>query len=79
MKCLICGESSAGIDSEGDYEERACPRCGHYRISSAALLLMKAHGWRFDVELTRKWITEHQGTGFIPTIDSNHANRLIDV
>jgi hypothetical protein len=79
MNCLICGDPATEIDSDGDYQERACARCGHYRISGTALVLMKAHGWHFDVELTRKWITEHQGTGIIPTIDPNHAARLIDV
>jgi len=79
MKCLICGEPTSGVDTEGDHEERVCPACGHYRISGSALVLMKAHGWHFDVELTRKWITEHQATGIIPTIDSHQAGRLIDV
>jgi hypothetical protein len=79
MTCLICGESAAVIETDGEYEERTCPTCGHCRITGAALVLMKTHGRHFDIELTRKRITEHQASGFIPTIDSHLAVRLIDV
>lgn len=79
MTCLICDEPATDVDPAGDYEERVCPKCGHYRISGTALVLMHAHGWRFDVELARKWLTQQQGSGVIPTIDSNLAGRLIDV
>ena len=79
MSCLICGEPALSIDADDDFLERTCLKCGHYRITGAALVLMKAHGWRFDVELTRKWIAEHQGFGTIPAIDSHQAALLIDV
>ncbi|POZ99554.1 hypothetical protein C4E44_34405 [Pseudomonas sp. MWU12-2312b] len=79
MTCLICGEPATVIDTDGDYDERACPSCGHYRITDTALILMDAHDWNFDVDLARKWISEHQSTRFIPTIDSHQAGRLIDV
>lgn len=79
MMCLICGEPAAVVNSVGDYEERTCPSCGHYRITVTALELAKTQGWRFDVALTRKWIAQHKGTGFIPTIDSHQAGRLTDV
>jgi DNA-directed RNA polymerase subunit RPC12/RpoP len=77
MTCLICGESAAVVETDGEYEERTCPSCGH--CTGAALVLMKTHGWYFDIELTRRWITEHQRIEFIPTIDSRQAVRLIDV
>ena len=79
MSCLICGEPSVAIDANDYCLERYCPKCGHYRITGAALMLMKAHSWHFDVELTRKWIAEYQGSGTIPIIDSHQAARLIDV
>jgi hypothetical protein len=79
MTCLVCYEPAAIVDAGVDYQERICPKCGYYRITGAALVLMKAHKWHFDVELTRKWFSEHQGTGAIPIIDSNQAARLIDV
>lgn len=79
MTCLICGESAAVVETDGAYEERTCPSCGHYRITGTALVLLKARGWHFDVVLAWKWITEHQASGFIPTIDSHLAVRLIDI
>jgi hypothetical protein len=79
MKCLICGEPAPGVDMEGGDKDRACPKCGQYRISDAALVLMKTYGWHFDVELTRTWFAQHQGSGTIPTIDRNEAALLIDV
>ena len=79
MTCLICNKSAVAVDADDDYLERACPKCGHYRITGAALVLMKAHSWHFDVELARKWIAEHQGSGVMPTMDSHQAARLIDV
>ena len=79
MTCLICDGQAAVVEPDGDYEERACPECGHYRVTGTALVLLKAHSWRFDLELTRKWIADHQSSGVIPTIDSAQAARLIDV
>jgi hypothetical protein len=40
---------------------------------------MKARDLRFDVELTRKWLAQQQGSGVIPKIDHTLAARLIDV
>jgi DNA-directed RNA polymerase subunit RPC12/RpoP len=79
MTCLICNEPAVAIDADDEYLERACPKCGHYRVTGAALVLMKVRGCRFDVELTRKWIAEHQGSGSIPTIDSHQVAPLIHV
>jgi DNA-directed RNA polymerase subunit RPC12/RpoP len=79
MKCLICGKPAAEIDSDGDCEERSCAECGHYRITKTALVLMKARDLRFDVERTRKWLAQQQGSGVIPKIDHTLAARLIDV
>ncbi|MGH8345473.1 MAG: hypothetical protein ACRES5_02745 [Pseudomonas sp.] len=78
MTCLICNEPAVSIDAD-DYLERTCPDCGHYRINSAALVLMKTHGWHFDAELARKWIAEQQSSEMIPTIDSHQVPRLIDI
>lgn len=54
MSCVICKEPAAIFDAEGGYQERLCPKCGHYRVTGTVLVLMKAHGWNFDVELARK-------------------------
>lgn len=80
MTCLICGEPALVVDvSGGDYEEGLCPKCGQYRVTDTAILLLKAQGWRFDVELARKWIAEHKDPGMIPTIDPHQVARMIDV
>ena len=79
MKCLACGDPAAEIDSEDDCEESSCAKCGHYRITKTALVLMKARDLRFYVELTRKWLAQQQGCGVIPKIDHSLAARLIDV
>jgi hypothetical protein len=77
MTCLICDEPAAEVDAGADYQERACPKCGHYRVTGTALALLKTHGLRFDVELSRVWLAHQRGFGFIPTIDSQQASRLI--
>ncbi|OFS73911.1 hypothetical protein HMPREF3173_10210 [Pseudomonas sp. HMSC08G10] len=77
MVCLICDGPAATVDSLGDYEERACGDCGHYRVTRTAMMLLESNGWRFDVELTRNWIVSRQGTGEIPTINSNWASVMI--
>lgn len=79
MTCFICGAPAVRVDVGTRYEERACPACGRYRITVKTLALMNTHGWRFDVELSRRWIAEHQGSGPYPIIDSRQAGRLIDV
>jgi len=79
MTCLICNDPAVAIDVDADYLERVCQNCGHYRITGAAIVLMKAHGWRFNVKLTREWLAHQQGSGLIPTIDSQQASVLIQV
>ncbi|MGR3963850.1 hypothetical protein FW800_05155 [Pseudomonas sp. 910_23] len=76
MTCFICGEPAIAVDVGVDYEERACQKCGHYRITCTALMLMKARDWRFDVELVRTWLEHQKSSGFIPTIDHQQASRL---
>ncbi|MBA4273421.1 MAG: hypothetical protein C0438_10055 [Pseudomonas sp.] len=77
MTCFICGEPATKTDVGDDYEERVCQKCGHYRITSMALTLMKARDWRFDEELVRTWLEHQKRRGFIPTIDHHQASRLI--
>jgi hypothetical protein len=79
MECLICDLPASDIDVGDDYQERACAKCGHYRITHTALVWMETHGWRFDVKLTRAWLAHQQGSGLIPIIDSQQASVLIQV
>ncbi|NCE83484.1 hypothetical protein DK870_03600 [Pseudomonas sp. Q1] len=79
MTCFICGEKALATDVGEDYEERVCQKCGHYRITSAALILLKSRDWSFDEELARTWLEQQKRRGFIPTIDDQQASRLIRV
>lgn len=78
MTCLICNGPAAQSHAGDYYQERTCPKCGRYRVTGSALALLEKHGWRFDLELTRKWLEEHQGCVTMPVIDSQQAVRLID-
>lgn len=77
MECYICETESNEADPSGDYKQIACPVCGEYKISRTAIQTMENHGWKFDVDLTRRWLASQQGSGTIPMIDSNRAASLI--
>ncbi len=77
MECLICDEPASDVAAGDDYQERSCVKCGQYRITHTALVWMETHGWRFDVKMTRAWLAHQQGSGLIPTIDSQQASVLI--
>lgn len=77
MNCFICEAEAADIPPVGDYFERACPECGHYKISRTAVNLLQINSWSLDVELTRRWLAMHLGTGEIPLITSDRASSLI--
>lgn len=80
MPCLICGEAALIVAVDGQsYKEGSCQKCGHYRITHTALTLLRAKKWCFDVNVVRKWIKEHQRSGFIPIIDSDQVVRLITI
>lgn len=79
MTCLICGEPATAVDVGDGYEERQCEKCGHYRVTVNTIELLNKNGWHFDVDLSRIWLGQQQGYGFIPTIDSAEAERLIGV
>jgi hypothetical protein len=76
MSCYICGNDVEPVVFP-DSEEIPCPDCGHYRISGTALALFKKNNWKFDIDLTRRWLASQQGSGTIPLIDSNRAASLI--
>jgi hypothetical protein len=68
-ECLICHKPANAIPPAGDYEERACPECGHYKISRTALTSMEAQGFTFNIGLMREWLAAQQGSGEIPVIN----------
>ncbi|WP_085703883.1 hypothetical protein [Pseudomonas sp. B15(2017)] len=77
MDCFICGTESREVPSTGDFKQVACSECGEYRLSGTAIALFKEHNWKFDVDLTRRWLTTQQLLGTIPLIDSSRAASLI--
>lgn len=79
MECLICHKPAHSAPSHGDYQECACPECGHYKITRTAIASMESNGFRFDVDLVRNWIASQQGSGEIPVIDWQLASQLIKV
>ena len=76
-ECLICGKSAQIIDARGEYQECACPDCGHYKVTTAVLTLMADQNYHFDVDKVRKWLIAHQCSGIIPIIDSQHIASLM--
>ena len=77
MECFICGTESNEVLPSGDYRQLACPECGEYKISDTAVQTMKNNSWRFDIDLTRRWLASQQGSGTIPIINSDRAASLI--
>ena len=73
MSCLICAGSAENILVGGDFEERDCPSCGHYRISRALVLTLMEQGQIFDVNKMRDWLAEKRDLVDIPAIEIHEA------
>lgn len=56
MSCLICGSEARVIPALGDYEERICQACGHYRVSGTVMRLTAQNDWSYDIERMRTYI-----------------------
>ena len=77
MGCLICDGADVVVNRGEYYQERTCPKCGHYKITGSALQLLNKHDWRLDMDLVHHWIEVHRSTGVTPTINSYQVSRLI--
>lgn len=73
MNCLICAGTAERILCDGDWEERDCPSCGHYRVSDALVLTLMEQGQIFDVSKMRIWLAEKRRDGGIPYIEIHEA------
>lgn len=60
MSCFICAEEAEGFICSSEWEERVCPYCGHYRVSTELLSQMMSHGQLFDVSRTREWLARER-------------------
>ncbi|MEA3172373.1 MAG: hypothetical protein QOI97_5321 [Pseudomonas sp.] len=73
MGCLICAQKTGLQRSIGDWEERHCATCGHYRISRNFLVLMEIQGLKFNIEETRLWLSTLRRTDPLPGIVAENA------
>lgn len=69
MHCAICGAEARHLSSLGDQDRLACPDCGEYRITRSARQMLDQGGQRFDVDVTRIWLTGRRCAGQTPLID----------
>ena len=77
-RCLICGTDHVQeLETHIDGFSRACSLCGPYAVTRHALHEMEQHGYTFNVEISRSWLSAHQGDGEIPVIDWTIAAKLI--
>jgi hypothetical protein len=76
--CLICGTDEVQeLQTDLDGISRACAGCGPYVITRDAIEKMDSHRYTFNVDISRLWLSGHQGTGKIPVIDWSVAAKLI--
>lgn len=73
MSCLICAGPAKTILEGEDVEERNCTSCGHYRISSALVLMLMEQGQIFDVHKMRVWLAERRELVDVPLIQIHEA------
>lgn len=69
MSCLICAGPAERIICEGNWEERVCSSCGHYKISDALVLTLMEQGQIFDVRNMRIWLADRRRNGSIPRVE----------
>lgn len=76
MACFVCKAGAESIEpAGGDYEERSCDSCGHYRVSGTLLAEISAQHLEFDIEATRRWIAINKVANPIPTMSSFDAKQ----
>lgn len=73
MNCLICAGEALRIECLGPWEERDCTVCGRYRMADALILMLMEQGQIFDVEQTRKWLTQQRKSCVVPSINVHEA------
>jgi hypothetical protein len=70
MSCFICEGEARTIPSIGDYEERVCPDCGHYRVSGTVVAQLETLNRKFDVDQMKLFVQGGIARGEIPLITS---------
>ncbi len=70
MSCLICAGPAERVFCSGDWEERKCAVCGHYRVSDSLVLTLMEQGQIFDVKKVRAWLAASKNSASIPSIEA---------
>lgn len=76
MDCLLCSEDiAAHVDTLGDTVETKCPRCGHFKYTTASYqqLINLAASKR---TLLAGWVWEQNHSGYIPTFTADNVALL---
>lgn len=68
MSCFICGGTARTVPSMGDYEERVCVVCGHYRVSGTVVAQLERFDRKFDADQMRIFVQREAAKGIVPTI-----------
>lgn len=70
MSCLICNGPAETFTPLGDYEERRCVACGHYRVAGTVVAQVQSGRRQFDVPLMQQVLQQERETTPIPMISS---------
>lgn len=74
MTCIICNGPAETFASIGDYEERRCQICGHYRVAGTVLAQLESGRRKFDVPLMQQILRQESALTPIPMITSYIAH-----
>jgi hypothetical protein len=70
MSCLICNGPAETFTPQGDYEERRCIACGHYRVAGTVVAQLEDGSRHFDVPLMQQVLQLERASIPIPMISS---------
>ncbi|MFK3971510.1 hypothetical protein ACI2KS_12355 [Pseudomonas sp. NPDC087358] len=70
MSCLICAGPAERVVCSGNWEERKCGECGHYRIPDSLVLALMDQGQIFDIPKARAYLMSQRAASMVPSIDS---------
>lgn len=77
MSCLICAGPAESFETHGNWEERNCPSCGRYKISSVLILTLMEQGQIFDVVRMRVWLANQRSSTAVPLVEMHEARLAI--
>lgn len=63
MKCYICNEQAAKVESSRDADLVDCDACGPYSVSGSALAEMRTNVFVFNIRRARDWLQAERAGG----------------